>query len=235
MARRIRSHIRNNVVGYVALFFAVTGVAWAGALKRNSVTTKSIKNAAVTNSKLAPGAVTGDKIAPGSISGSQINLSTLGTVPNAVHANNADTLGGTGPAGFLSSGTVQRYGPVVVASGGGGSVTLLSIPPYTLTPGCVINNGGAMDIATTHLASTNGPWAFSDLDSAGGGFGNANQTGAANIGNIAVPTGNKAMGSAMGTAVDSAGKQISFQVYEGVNIVGNTAHCVFGGTVVLNY
>ncbi len=29
MASRLRSHVRHNVVGYIALFFALSGVAYA--------------------------------------------------------------------------------------------------------------------------------------------------------------------------------------------------------------
>ena len=64
MSSRIRTHIRNNVVGYVALCFAVSSVAWAASTApKGSVVTKSIKRAAVTKPKLAAGAVTGDKVA----------------------------------------------------------------------------------------------------------------------------------------------------------------------------
>jgi hypothetical protein len=62
---RIRSHLRSNVIGYVALFLALNGTAYAvvAIAPKNSVATKSIRNGAVTAAKLRNGAVTTDKIA----------------------------------------------------------------------------------------------------------------------------------------------------------------------------
>src|SRR3954471_7756598 len=62
-------------------------------LKANSVTAKKIKKNAVTGKKIKSNAVTGAKVKDGSLSGADINLSTLGTVPNAAHAGSADTAG----------------------------------------------------------------------------------------------------------------------------------------------
>ena len=46
---RIRAHLRGNVVGYLALFFALSlGTAWA--LAPNSVTSRAIKTNAVKSS-----------------------------------------------------------------------------------------------------------------------------------------------------------------------------------------
>jgi hypothetical protein len=70
------------VVSIVALMVALGGTSYAAFnLPKNSVGTKQLKNNAVTNTKIANGAVTGSKV----------NLSTLGTVPNAGHAASADT------------------------------------------------------------------------------------------------------------------------------------------------
>ncbi len=45
MSRRIGKHVRSNVVGYVAVFLALTGTAWA--LERNSVRSRHIVNGQV--------------------------------------------------------------------------------------------------------------------------------------------------------------------------------------------
>jgi hypothetical protein len=58
-------------------------------LKTNAVTAAKIKNEAVGGAKLKKDAVTGDKVKDGSLTGADINLSTLGTVPNAANAANA--------------------------------------------------------------------------------------------------------------------------------------------------
>jgi len=64
MHKQVADHIRSNVVGYVALFFALTGgVAWAthpgGA---NTISTGDIQNGQVTNPDLGANAVASGKI-----------------------------------------------------------------------------------------------------------------------------------------------------------------------------
>jgi hypothetical protein len=84
------------IVALIALFAALTGSAYA-ALGKNTVGTKQLKSKAVTTGKIANNAINGQKVAPGSLSGEDINLSALGTVPNATsaaQASNADTVQG---------------------------------------------------------------------------------------------------------------------------------------------
>ncbi len=90
MSSRIRSHLRSNVVGYVALFLALNGTAYAvvAIAPKNSVATKSIRNGAVTAAKLRNGAVTTSKFAPSALA------------PSARSASDAQRLGGTAPADF---------------------------------------------------------------------------------------------------------------------------------------
>jgi hypothetical protein len=59
-------------------------------LKKNAVTAAKIKKEAVTTKKIKKNAVVGAKVKDGSLTGADINLATLGTVPNATHASNAD-------------------------------------------------------------------------------------------------------------------------------------------------
>jgi hypothetical protein len=75
------THLRRNIVAYIALFLALTAGAYAAGLKKNSVGSKQIKTAAVKSDEIADGAVTGAKIAKG----------TLGQVPNAEQADTATT------------------------------------------------------------------------------------------------------------------------------------------------
>jgi hypothetical protein len=78
MGEKIRGHIRSNVIGYVALFIALSGAAYAGPLKPNKVKTKHIKDAAVTTPKLADGAVTTPKLANDSVTGAKVAPDSLG-------------------------------------------------------------------------------------------------------------------------------------------------------------
>jgi hypothetical protein len=60
-------------------------------LKANAVTTAKIKREAVTTKKIRKNAVVGAKVKNGSLNGSDINLSTLGTVPNAANVDTVKT------------------------------------------------------------------------------------------------------------------------------------------------
>jgi hypothetical protein len=89
MLARIRSHVTSNAIAYLALFFALSGGAYAvTTAPPNSVVTKSIKNRAVTKKKLHKGSVTTSKFAPSAIA------------PRALNADNADLLGGSPPSDY---------------------------------------------------------------------------------------------------------------------------------------
>jgi hypothetical protein len=89
LSSRIRAHIRSNVVGYIALFVALSGTAAAlpgsntvtsGDIRPNAVKTGDIKDGAVTNPKLADGAVTSGKIDDEAVGPTQVaNGSLAGT------------------------------------------------------------------------------------------------------------------------------------------------------------
>jgi hypothetical protein len=84
-------------IACLALFAALGGTVYAA----NKINGKTIKVKTLPGNRLIVGSVpgnrlkassvTGDKLAPGSITGAQINTATLGEVPTAIHANNADS------------------------------------------------------------------------------------------------------------------------------------------------
>jgi hypothetical protein len=89
MRTPIRDHIRSNIIGYVALFLALTGSAYAVAIApTNSVATRSIRDGAVTAPKLHNPSVTTAKFADSALA------------PRARVARNAQQLGGRTPAGY---------------------------------------------------------------------------------------------------------------------------------------
>ena len=80
MTRGILSeHLRSNVVGYIAVFLALSGTAVALPGK-NKVDSGDIKNGEVKNPDVAADAVTGDKVAPDTLTGDEVaDTDSLGT------------------------------------------------------------------------------------------------------------------------------------------------------------
>ena len=64
----VRAHLRGNIVGYVALFIALTAGAYAAGLPRNSVKSKQIRDGQVRLTDLAGDSVDGTKVVNGSLS-----------------------------------------------------------------------------------------------------------------------------------------------------------------------
>jgi hypothetical protein len=93
-----------NVLSCIALFVALSGVAYAATLGKNqvkakniakgAVTTPKLKNGAVTSPKLANGAVINSKIANGAVTGSKLANEAVGSgklAKNAVTTNKIGT------------------------------------------------------------------------------------------------------------------------------------------------
>lgn len=88
---RIRSHISQNVVGYIAVFLAMTGSA-AALQGRNSVDSGDIKKNAVRSADIkTPNGVKSADVANNNLKGVDIDESTLGKVPSATSADTATT------------------------------------------------------------------------------------------------------------------------------------------------
>src|ERR671937_362776 len=93
MRKKLRPRLPSPamVVAIIALVVALGGSAYAarvvitkpGQLGKNVVTAKQIKK----------NAITGAKVKDDSLTGADINEGTLGAVPNATHAANADHAG----------------------------------------------------------------------------------------------------------------------------------------------
>ncbi len=112
MSSRVSAHIRNNVVGYVAVFLALNGVAVAATLKENSVRSKQIKDGAIAPADLGDGAVTASKVAANSLGGAQIDESSLD--PNVVQRRIS---GSCSPGELVRA--IAADGTVVCAGAGG--------------------------------------------------------------------------------------------------------------------
>ncbi len=85
----------------LALFVALSGGVYAANQKRidgHAVRASSLPGnrlipGSVPGNRLRPGSIPAGKLAPGSVTGAQIDVATLGQVPSAAHAANADRAG----------------------------------------------------------------------------------------------------------------------------------------------
>jgi hypothetical protein len=159
MLHAVGRHVRNQLVGYIALFVALGGVSYAALkLPANSVRSRQISNGQVKNADLAHNAVTSTKVKNGSLLSADFKA---GQLPAGAQGPKGDT----GPAGTNGQtglqgvpGTARAYGSIsstgvidqarsknivsVDHVGGGGlyCVTLAAgIDPATTSPVATVN------------------------------------------------------------------------------------------------
>jgi len=145
--RNPRRHVRSNVVGYLALFVALSGVTYAaGSVPKNSVSSSSIKKGAVKSIDVRDGTLTGTDVrdetltgtdvSDGTLTGADINEGTLSEVPNAglldglnASAFVADTDGAGGDLSGSFSSLNIRAGAVGASELGATAVTPQNLAP----------------------------------------------------------------------------------------------------------
>lgn len=129
-----------NVMSSIAVFLVIGGATAFAALGKNTVGTKQLKKNAVTTAKIKKNAVNGSKVKNGSLTGADINLGSLGTVPNATNASNAahagtaDNATNAANANTVAGNTIRMINfatdPAV------GPVEILNLNGFTLTAFC---------------------------------------------------------------------------------------------------
>src|SRR4051794_30010574 len=146
------SHDRSSVpllVALTALSVLVLGVGYAAAaqigtndIKDGAVTAPKIQNGAVKTQKLAAGAVNGGKVKNNTLTGTQINESTLGVVPNATNAQNAQTAANATNAQNAQTAANGAQQFKFFAPTGGPAVTanILSVAGATFQGACSAGN-----------------------------------------------------------------------------------------------
>jgi hypothetical protein len=107
MSRGIWRQAPALLVAAIALVAALAGTVYAAGkinghaikvkslpgnrLALHSVPANRLKPGTIPSVQMAPGSIPGDRLAPGSVTGLQVDVSTLGQVPSAVHADTADS------------------------------------------------------------------------------------------------------------------------------------------------
>ena len=129
MGERITGHLRSNIVGYVALFIALTAGAYAAGLKKNSVKSKHIKNGQVLTQDIGDGAVTAAKLGPDAVDASKVGADVLGggdIDESTLSGVNAATLEGSPAGAFALAG--HDHDAAYVNEGQANRVTAAMIP-----------------------------------------------------------------------------------------------------------
>jgi hypothetical protein len=160
LSERISRHLRANVVGYLALFVALTGTAVAipghdnvksknlatGAVKskaiaKHAVKASKLRNAAVTNPAVAAGAITSTKLATGAVVANTLGEAAVTTPKLADSAvARAKIAKGAINGGKLANGSVDS------AKVNDGSLLGKDFAPGQLSDGFALNGDGMFTI-----------------------------------------------------------------------------------------
>ena len=100
--------------------------------------------------------LSGDRLRNETITGKEIRLSSLGEVPSAKTAGDANALGGHPASAYALAATSTGTRSGLVTATGGQTVKLASFGPFTVTLKCNDDGGGAFDseIDVTSTGST---------------------------------------------------------------------------------
>jgi len=100
MGRGLRRQAPALMVACVALVAALNGTVYAEksakrisgkAIKMKSLPGNRLAVGSVPGNRLKPGTIPADRLVPGAISGAKVEVSTLGQVPSAIHADSANS------------------------------------------------------------------------------------------------------------------------------------------------
>jgi hypothetical protein len=144
MGGLLRDHIRSNVVGYLALFIALTGVTYAANVSKNSVTSRSIKT----------GAVQSTDVRNNGLFGKDVKELSLAEVPSAASADNAGLLDSLDSGAFvLDTDTAggDLGGPFSSLAIGAGAVGTEELDTTAVRPQNLAPNGTVGQQATVPM------------------------------------------------------------------------------------
>ncbi len=138
MSAKLRAHIRGNIIGYVALFFALStgsAVALTGSntVFSDDIVDNEVRTADVRNDTLTGGGLAAADLKPGSVGTSEVSADSLGAgdlAPSSVGSSEVanDSLTGTD----VSEATLGQV-PSAVLGGTGRSASDASCDPQSTT------------------------------------------------------------------------------------------------------
>jgi hypothetical protein len=241
---KLRSHIRHNVVGYLALFVALGGTTYA-ATGGNFILGRA--NTADAPTSLSSGATGPALRLTNTSTGAGARALGLnvaaGHAPFSVNSGakvtnlNADKLDGMDSTSFVSSSKLQRVGPVEVTPLDGNSlvVEIATIGHFSFKGEC--NRGGGNDRVTVTINTDVDHSTYASMTQPGAGaqFGFGDMS-AGNVYTVALadsPPGGGDFNPMSGSALGPDGQQVIFDLYQGQNARNQIGQCVFGGTFVL--
>ncbi len=141
------------VVAIIALVLAASGTAIAA---RKLVSGDSL---------IARHSLSGNRLRDATLTGKQIKVSSLGEVPSAKTAADADTLEGEKASAFEPTSSVVRSG--LVTASGGQTAKLASFGPFTVSLKCNDDGTGAFDAEIDVTSSTSSSEVFGSQLTAG--------------------------------------------------------------------
>jgi hypothetical protein len=159
-------------------------------------------------------------------------------LPKTGKAADSDKLDGIDSGGFVPAAVVRRVGPItVLASNPPAPVTIAVVGQLTFRGSCIhfADDNERSDLEIVSSLAHSAYSAFSQSGSVTYGEPDMNAGQPYFLGTLFLsPGGQPAFKAATGEALSADGHQISFDLYQGQNVRGQTGKCVFGGTFVVN-
>jgi hypothetical protein len=245
MRGRIRAHLTYaNVMATIAVFLVLGGGAYAATGGRLIL---GQANSADATTGLSSNVASGPTLHLTNTGGQPAASFTGGTgaAPFAVNSTkkvaklNADRLDGIDSSGFVPSSSLERFGPVTLQLDPDQvqTVPLLTVGNFSFAGECK-TAPGAEDVDHVKMfigAVAHSTYASLTQDAAGGTFGNGDMSAgtAYPLAQIDVANGTPNFNPITGSAVDPSGKEVIFNLYQGVNARNQPGQCIWGGSFVV--
>ena len=248
MRRRFRRPSPAMVVACIALFVAVGGTALATTQPFTLGTTNRVDAASTVTNVNANGtqnAIVNPLLALNNLTtttgATALSLKVAsGHAPFTTNSAtkvtnlNADRLDGLDSTSFVTTTDFRRIGPVPLAGSNiGPTVPLATIGNLTFEGSCFVDPAGN-DGVQLFVVSAVDHSAYGSVTQAvaGGQFGNGDlfHGNGAVIANANPVHGQADFNPASGSAVEPDGHQVTFDLYQAINVRNQPGQCIFGGT-----